>query len=244
MRQYACEPPAEFLMTVVQKCPALRTRPDAIIECYPCPRSRHARSPHRHFRSRQSRRYPHPHSDPGSAAAPAFSISARLSFTTRCHWPARGTDRRVEVVVVVDGAVARSAPARCRHSASPRSQTTSMRRGSAQGKGWASSSVLGPALLAAHVAAVSGVIANAGFPNIDHRQAFEPRPLDANGVSRMCIELSASGRSSAKTRCGRLSPRFTQEFDLDVAFQHDTVFRRNRRLVSGSTWIRHSSRQR
>ncbi|MFN7984373.1 MAG: phosphoserine phosphatase SerB [Vicinamibacterales bacterium] len=102
----------------------------------------------------------------------------------------------------------------------------------AQGKGRYIISVLGPALLAAHVAAVSGVIANAGL-NIDRIDRLSSRvPLDANGVSRMCIELSASGSIVSEDQMRADLIALTQEFDLDVAFQHDTVFRRNRRLVA------------
>jgi phosphoserine phosphatase len=93
-------------------------------------------------------------------------------------------------------------------------------------------SILGPELTAAHVAAVSGVIARAGL-NIDRIDRLSGRlPLDASTVGRMCIEFAASGSTADEDEMRSSLMALTQEFDLDVAFQHDTVFRRNRRLVA------------
>ena len=102
----------------------------------------------------------------------------------------------------------------------------------AQGKGRYIISILGPTLTAAHLAAVSGVIAKAGL-NIDRIDRLSGRmPLDANGVGRMCIEFSASGEMASEDEMRASLIALTQDFDLDVAFQHDTVYRRNRRLVA------------
>jgi phosphoserine phosphatase len=57
-------------------------------------------------------------------------------------------------------------------------------------------------------------------------------PLDASTVGRMCIEFAASGSTADEDEMRSSLMALTQEFDLDVAFQHDTVFRRNRRLVA------------
>jgi phosphoserine phosphatase len=102
----------------------------------------------------------------------------------------------------------------------------------AQGKGRYIVSVLGPALTAGHLEAVSGVIATAGL-NIDRIDRLSGRtPLGEDGAGRVCVELSASGDlvSEDDMRSALLS--LTQEFDIDVAFQHDNVYRRNRRLVA------------
>ncbi len=102
----------------------------------------------------------------------------------------------------------------------------------AQGKGRYIISILGPSLMASHVSAVSGVIAAAGL-NIDRIDRLSDRqPLDPNSVSRMCIEFSASGTIASEDQMRTDLLALTQDFDLDVAFQHDTVFRRNRRLVA------------
>jgi phosphoserine phosphatase len=102
----------------------------------------------------------------------------------------------------------------------------------AQSKGRYIVSVLGPSLTAAHLEAVSGVIASAGL-NIDGIDRLSSRtPLDENGRGRVCVELSASGliRSEDDMRAELLA--LTHTFDVDIAFQHDNVYRRNRRLVA------------
>jgi phosphoserine phosphatase len=102
----------------------------------------------------------------------------------------------------------------------------------AQSKGRYIVSVLGPSLTAGHLEAVSGVIAGAGL-NIDRIDRLSSRtPLDENGRGRVCVELSASGliRSDDDMRAQLLA--LTHSFDVDIAFQHDNVYRRNRRLVA------------
>lgn len=108
----------------------------------------------------------------------------------------------------------------------------------AQSKGRYIVSVLGPSMTAAHLEAVSGVIASAGL-NIDRIDRLSSRtPLDApldlsvSGRGRVCVELSASGliRSEDDMRAALLA--LTHTFDVDIAFQHDNVYRRNRRLVA------------
>jgi len=101
----------------------------------------------------------------------------------------------------------------------------------AQSKGRYVVSVLGPSLTAAHLEAVSGVIASAGL-NIDRIDRLSSRtPLDEDG-RRVCIDLEASGaiRSEDEMRAALLA--LTHVFDLDIAFQHDNVYRRTRRLVA------------
>jgi phosphoserine phosphatase len=102
----------------------------------------------------------------------------------------------------------------------------------AQSKGRYVVSVLGPTLTGAHLEAVSGVIANAGL-NIDRIDRLSSRAaLDESGPGRVCVELSASGlvRSEDDMRTALLA--LTRTFDVDIAFQHDNVYRRNRRLVA------------
>jgi phosphoserine phosphatase len=102
----------------------------------------------------------------------------------------------------------------------------------AQGKGRYIVSLLGPSLHAAHLAAVSGIIARAGL-NIDRIDRLSGRtPLDANGSGRVCVELSASGDLASEDEMRAALLALTHEFDVDVAFQHDNVYRRNRRLVA------------
>lgn len=110
-----------------------------------------------------------------------------------------------------------------------------------QDKGRFIVSVLGPTLTAEHIAAVSGVIAGGGL-NIDRIDRLSGRtPLTPAGSGRVCVEFSASGNLASEDGMREALLALTQEFDVDVAFQHDTVYRRNRRLVAfdmDSTLIR------
>lgn len=110
-----------------------------------------------------------------------------------------------------------------------------------QSKGRYLVTVLGPVLTAAHLAAVSGVIASVGL-NIDRIDRLSGRTLlAADTAGRMCIELSASGDLANEDRMRAALMALTHDFDVDVAFQHDTVYRRNGRLVAfdmDSTLIR------
>jgi phosphoserine phosphatase len=102
----------------------------------------------------------------------------------------------------------------------------------AQGKGRYIISVLGRTLTAAHLSAVSGLISNAGL-NIDRIDRLSGRtPLDENGAARTCVELSASGDLASEDQLRTSLLQLTQQYEIDVAFQHDDVYRRNRRLVA------------
>jgi phosphoserine phosphatase len=57
----------------------------------------------------------------------------------------------------------------------------------------------------------------------------------------MCVELSISGDLANEDAMRSSLAALTQEHDIDVAFQHDSVYRRNRRMVAfdmDSTLIR------
>jgi phosphoserine phosphatase len=102
-------------------------------------------------------------------------------------------------------------------------------------------SLLGPSLDAAPLAAASGLISQAGL-NIDRIDRLSGRvPLDGDRQARTCVELAVSGDLVGEDalRAGLMA--LTREWDIDVAFQHDNVYRRNRRLVAfdmDSTLIR------
>jgi phosphoserine phosphatase len=82
------------------------------------------------------------------------------------------------------------------------------------------------------LAAVSGIVAGAGL-NINRIDRLSERiPLEQpDRPSRMCIELAASGEPRNEDGMRAALARLTEEHDIDIAFQHDTVYRRNRRLV-------------
>ena len=104
--------------------------------------------------------------------------------------------------------------------------------------------LLGPANGASHIAQVSGILATAGL-NIDRIDRLSSRvPLTVDGdvgtnlqvCPRFCVEFTATAPSEATlvdedtVRTGLAT--LTQAGDVDVAFQHDSIFRRNRRLVA------------
>jgi phosphoserine phosphatase len=102
----------------------------------------------------------------------------------------------------------------------------------AQTKGRYLVSLLGPALGAAPLAAASGLIAGAGL-NIDRIERLSGRSaLAAGGPGRMCVELAASGELASEDALRAALMALTAAFDIDVAVQHDNVYRRNRRLVA------------
>jgi phosphoserine phosphatase len=102
--------------------------------------------------------------------------------------------------------------------------------------------LLGREIRAEHLAEVSGIIARAGL-NIDRIDRLSARtPLDpASSPTRVSVELAASGEIDGEdTLRGELLAA-TEAHDIDIAFQHDNVYRRTRRLVAfdmDSTLIR------
>lgn len=93
--------------------------------------------------------------------------------------------------------------------------------------------LLGPSIAAQPLARVSGTLARHGL-NIDRIDRLSGRtPLDGdNGPGRVCIELATSGGLEDEDAIREELLALTAEFDIDIAFQHDNVYRRNRRLVA------------
>src|SRR5207342_2889439 len=96
--------------------------------------------------------------------------------------------------------------------------------------------LLGPAITAGHIARVSGILSGAGL-NIDRIDRLSSRvPLAVDAVQqRFCVEFTATSsvpasvdEDSVRTDLAQM----TDAGDVDVAFQHDSIFRRNRRLVA------------
>lgn len=102
-----------------------------------------------------------------------------------------------------------------------------------QGKARHTITVLGRRLSAGHIAAVSAVLADQGL-NIDmiHRLSGRIPLSDQARTPYACVELSVRGtpRDADAMRAAFLA--VTHEHDVDVAFQADDLFRRNRRLVA------------
>ncbi len=95
--------------------------------------------------------------------------------------------------------------------------------------------LLGPSITAGHLAQASGILSTAGL-NIDRIDRLSSRmPLDASSQQRFCVELTATSTHPSEVNEDQVRTdvaRMADEGDIDVAFQHDSIFRRNRRLVA------------
>jgi phosphoserine phosphatase len=93
--------------------------------------------------------------------------------------------------------------------------------------------LLGREIEAVHLAEVSRVLAAQGL-NIDRIDRLSRRlPLhEVSSASRSCVEFSVSAESADEDalRAGFMS--IAQEMGVDIAFQHDNLYRRARRLVA------------
>lgn len=106
---------------------------------------------------------------------------------------------------------------------------------SGQGKARHIITVLARRITAEHIARVSAIISDFGL-NIDRIERLSGRVplLGAEGERRQgkaCVEISARGPlndDEFRRRCMALA----SELDIDVSYQEDTMFRRNRRLVA------------
>ena len=96
--------------------------------------------------------------------------------------------------------------------------------------------LLGPAITAGHIAAISGILSAAGI-NIDRIERLSSRiPLEpVDSLQRFCVEFTATSSNPSAVDEDHIRTelaRMTDAGDVDVAFQHDSIFRRNRRLVA------------
>jgi len=102
-----------------------------------------------------------------------------------------------------------------------------------QGKERHSITVLGRRLTAVHIAAVATVLADHGL-NIDMIHRLSGRiPLENQGPAPYaCVELSVRGTPTDRDAMRAAFLHIAQEHDVDIAFQADDLYRRNRRLVA------------
>lgn len=93
--------------------------------------------------------------------------------------------------------------------------------------------ILGTTLDARHLSLVTEIAVKAGL-NIDQIDRLSRRqPLHPeNGASRVCLDLRLSGKLSDEDALRASLLGLTSEHEIDIAFQHDNVYRRNRRLVA------------
>lgn len=87
-------------------------------------------------------------------------------------------------------------------------------------------------ITAEHIAAVTQVVYNNQL-NIDRIERLSGR-VPLHGVkeqTKACVEFSVRGTLADKAAFRRELMALTRDFDIDIAFQEDNMFRRNRRLV-------------
>lgn len=91
--------------------------------------------------------------------------------------------------------------------------------------------LLGRTIAAAQVAAASEIITRHGW-NIDRIERLSSRAALDCDTPRTCFEFAISGQGKQEEALRAELMQMTSRFDADVAFQHDNVFRRTRRLVA------------
>src|SRR6266481_6054856 len=92
-------------------------------------------------------------------------------------------------------------------------------------------SVLGRAITAEQLAKISAGISRHGF-NIDRIERLSGRLSLSGRVenANACIELEISGESNSAAGLRAELMELTHQFAVDVAFQRESIYRRNRRL--------------
>jgi phosphoserine phosphatase len=93
--------------------------------------------------------------------------------------------------------------------------------------------ILGRQITAAQLAKISAAISTHGL-NIDRIERLSGR-LSLTGSatnSNACIEFEISGGTDTSNALRAELMEVTHEFDVDIAFQRESIYRRNRRLVA------------
>jgi phosphoserine phosphatase len=111
-----------------------------------------------------------------------------------------------------------------------------------QGKDRYIITVLGRAISANHLAHVSAIIAEHGL-NVDRIERLSGRLSLAvhTSTSNACVELRASGTATSEAAMRAAFLATAHDLRIDIAFQRESIFRRNRRLFAfdmDSTLIR------
>jgi len=92
--------------------------------------------------------------------------------------------------------------------------------------------VLGETLTAAQLAAITRILANQNL-NIDAIKRLTGRVsiIEKDEFPRSCIQLSVTGTIVDKTFMTASFMEISRTLDVDISFQEDNMYRRNRRLV-------------
>jgi phosphoserine phosphatase len=103
----------------------------------------------------------------------------------------------------------------------------------AQGKDRYIITVLGRSISASHLATVSGIIAAHGL-NVDRIERLSGRLSLAvhTSTSNACVEMRASGTAMSEDAMRAEFLAAAHEMRIDIAFQRESIFRRNRRLFA------------
>jgi phosphoserine phosphatase len=93
--------------------------------------------------------------------------------------------------------------------------------------------MLGRAIAARDLAQVSAIIAAHGL-NVDRIERLSGRlSLTAHShLSKACLQLEASGHANSETRMRAEFLAAAHDLRIDIAFQRESIFRRNRRLFA------------
>jgi phosphoserine phosphatase len=94
-------------------------------------------------------------------------------------------------------------------------------------------SVLGRSITSGQLAAISQAISTHAF-NIDRIERLSGRLSLTGRVknANACIELEISGEQDTSSGLRATLMEMTHKFEIDIAFQRESVYRRNRRLVA------------
>jgi phosphoserine phosphatase len=104
---------------------------------------------------------------------------------------------------------------------------------SSQGKDQFIVTILGRAISAGHLARVSAIVAEHGL-NVDRIERLSGRlslavhTSDANA----CVEFTVNGNSSSESSMRAAFLATAHDLKIDIAFQRESIFRRNRRLFA------------
>jgi phosphoserine phosphatase len=103
----------------------------------------------------------------------------------------------------------------------------------AQGKFRFILSVLGRQITAAQFASISAAVSENGF-NIDRIERLSGRLSLTRRVenANACVELEISGEKDSSSALRSELMSITQSCDIDIAFQRESIYRRNRRLFA------------
>jgi len=132
-----------------------------------------------------------------------------------------------------DALIAKSTELRLQVSFTPVAKTDLDDWISSQGKDQFIVTILGRAISANHLARVSAIIAAHGL-NVDRIERLSGRlslavhTPDANA----CVELTVTGNSSSEASMRAAFLATAHDLKIDIAFQRETIFRRNRRLFA------------